>query len=331
VWSGLGTTRYSAAVNPKTIRWQACVSFALFVLLGIATTPKAALFIAGPAGLWWLVLNVRYAYALGDRGRTERRLHGDKWVARYVAFGLVLPLAIMLVLLFAGYGRDPQALGFTTAEASALLISLAALFALILCSSLIDWYYIRPRIDGVVCTPPCRSSGSERWKGPTRVWFLHRGVATLAYIGFALVVALVVMLMLVREHPAAAGVIGGVGGLASLLLIFAGNYRAQIPSVARFVLSPAYCLGDDLTYEVGKWGGRGFVLHVAVPVTKLVPLRDDGMPTGVPFAERKNSELNEADLISRECRACDGGCVKLNPQCTVPFPRTDQRRRLLIF
>jgi hypothetical protein len=139
------------------------------------------------------------------------------------------------------------------------------------------------------------------------------------------------MLMLVREHPAAAGVIGGVGGIAGLLLIFAGNYRAQLPTVAQFVLSPAYCLGDDLTYEAGKWEGRGFVLHVAVPVTKLVPLDEKGQPGATPYVERKNSDLNEADLTSRHTTACASTCAHLNPQCVAELPRFDKRRHLLIY
>lgn len=257
-------------------------------------------------------------------------MYGDRWVVRYVGFGLLLPLLIALGLQLAGYNQDFRVWDFTVNETSSLLISLATLFVLIISSSLIDWYYIRSRIDGVVCEPPCRSSGSDTWKGPTRWWYLHRGLATLAYLAFALVVALVLMLMLAREHPAAAAVLGGVGGIASLLLIFAGSYRAQIPTVAQFVLSPAYCLGDDLSYEAYKWGGRGFVLHVAVPVTKLVPLGEDGLPTGATFVEPKNSDLNESDLTSLKTVACTTKCAKLNPQCVAEASRQDQRRHRLI-
>jgi hypothetical protein len=219
---------------------------------------------------------------------------------------------------------------FTVAETSALVIATGTLFVLIMLSSLVDWYYVRPRIDGIVCAPPCRSSGSDTWKRPTRWWFLHRGIATLAYIGFALVVALIVMLMLVRVHRTAAGVIGGVGGIAGLLLIFAGRYRSELPTVAQFVLSPAYCLGDDLAYTARRGPERGFVLHIAVPVTKLVPLDKRGHPTGVPFVERKNSDLAEADPQSRTTVACNAGCAKLNPHCAADVPRRDHRRRYLI-
>jgi len=317
-------------VNPRTIRWQACVNLALLSALALFASPIAVLWLVVPALLWALLLNVTFALALGDRGRPDRRSHGDRWVVRYLGFGLVLPLCLSGALLFVDYNPNLSVWDFSVAETSAMLIAVAALFVLILSSSLIDWYYIRPRIDGVVCSPPCRSSGSDTWKGPTRWWFLHRGLATLAYMGFAFVIALIIMIMLVREHPAVAGVIGGVGGLAGLLLIFAGSYRAQLPTVAKFVLSPAFCLGDDLSYEAHKWDGRGFVLHVAVPVTKLVPLGDDGHPAGPRFIERKNSDLEESDLVSRRTVACAEVCAGLNPECAVDSRRHDCRGRYLI-
>jgi hypothetical protein len=302
----------------------------MVLMTTLIAAPAAALWLGGVALTLALVLNAGYAHSLEARGRPDRRITGDRWVARHVAFGLGAPLIVAVALMLAGYNPSAHVWDFTVDETSALAIATTTLFILILLSSLVDWYYIRPRIDGVVCTPPCRSSGSDTWKRPTRWWFLHRGLATLAYMGFALVVALVLMLMLVRAHPAAAGVIGGVGGIAGLLLIFAGQYRSQLPTVAQFVLSPAYCLGDDLTYEAHKWNGRGFVLHVAVPVTKLVPLDDRGQPTGTAFVERKNSDLAEADLTSRPTVACVNGCAKLNPRCAVDVTRQDQRHRYLI-
>lgn len=303
----------------------------LLLAVALLVAPSTGLVLAGAALLTALGLNAAYARSLGKRGRPRRRITGDTWVGRHVAVMSVLPMIVASVLILSNYNADVRIWDFTVDETAALVVAPAMLFTLIVLSSLIDWYYIRPRIDGVVCAPPCRSSGSDTWKRPTRRWFLHRGLATVAYILFALVVALVVMIMLVREHPAVAGVIGGVGGIASLLLIFAGDYRAQLPTVAKWALSPAYCLGDDLTYKGYRTGGRGFVLHVAVPVTKLVPLDDTGMRTEVPFVERKNTDLADAELIPRETVACEEECAKLNPECVLRARRYNARKRLFIF
>jgi hypothetical protein len=317
-------------VNPRTIRWQASVMAPLLLLVILAVAPGAGVWIIAPALVLALALNAGYACSLGARGRPEGRVLGDRWVARFVAAGLIAPALVAIVLVAAGYNPRVHVWDFTVNETATLAISAAILFTLILLSSLVDWYYIRPRIDGVVCAPPCRSSGSDTWKRPTRWWLLHRGLATLAYMAFALVVALVLMLMLVRDHPAAAGVIGGVGGIAGLLLIFAGNYRSQLPIVAQWTLSPAFCLGDDLTYEGRRGPERGFVLHVAVPVTKLVPLDRDGTRSGGDFVERKNTALAEADLTAQHTVACKQGCAKLNPRCVFQDERRDAKPRLLV-
>jgi hypothetical protein len=319
-------------VNPRTIRWQAGVSFGLLLLTALVVGPWPVFWLAGSALLWVIFFNARYAYELGARGRSERRMIGDRWVARFLALGLLAPLLVAVALDLFGWNPHVTVLDFDANEIAAIVISAALLFILIICSSTVDWYYIRPRIDGVFGTPPCRSSGSINWKTPTRMWYLHRAVALSAYFGFALAFAVVVMLMLVREDPAAASVIGGVGGIAGILLIFAGDYREELFSTTgKFVLSPAYCLGDDLSWRNGRIrDGRGYVLHVAVPVAKLVPLDDDGMPCGPPFIERKNSDLKESELESRPTVACAEGCAHLNPECVIGSKLLDQRRRLAV-
>lgn len=318
-------------MNPRTIRWQSGVTLPLLLLAAFVGGPALVLWLAGLPLIAALGFNVLYAHRVGSRGRPERRITGDRWVARYAAAGFGLPMLAAIGLLVSGYAATVRLWDFSAAETAALGGDLGGLFAAILLSSLFDWYYVRPRIDGIVGEPPCRSSGSDVWKRPTRWWYLNRGLATLAYMGFVLVLALILMIMLVRAHPAVAAVIGGVGGLAGLGLIFAGRYRSELPTVGQFVLSPAYCLGDDLSYESNRWGGRGYVLHVAVPVTKLVPLdRRTGKPTGTPFVERKNSELADAELESRRTTLCDGGCAKLNPTCALGLARLDQKRRPVI-
>lgn len=281
-------------------------------------------------------LNAMYARALGRRGRSARRITGDHRVALHVSYGLGLPLVAAIVAAILSYRPHEAALGFTHGEFAALFVTAGVLMVGILVSSLIDWYYIRPRLDGLVWPPPCRADANAKaqWKRVTRRWYLHRGLATLAYIAFAITVAIIIMIMLVREHPAAAAVIGGVSGIAGLLLIFAGSYRSALPTIARWVLSPTFVLGDDLEYE--GYGGkkRGYVLHVAVPVVKLVPLNDHGKPTGVPFIEVKTQNLDQAELSSKPTIACASKCARLNPECFEEHlqakRRRDHKRRILI-
>jgi hypothetical protein len=323
-------------VNPRTVLWQSAASAVLLLVTILLAAPAATAWMAGIGLLCAIALNALYAHALGARGRSRRRRLGDRLVALYVIVGLGVPVLAGILGAVTGDKPETSVWKFSPGQFAVILLAGAALFVLVLLSSLIDWYYIRPRIDGVVCPPPCRARAQDKgaWKRVTRRWYLHRGLATLAYIAFALTVAIVVMVMLVERDKPTAEVLGGVSGIAGLLLIFAGAYRSELPTVAKWVLSAAFVLGEDLRYL--GYGGpqRGYVLHVAVPVVKLVPLDEDGEPTGVPFVERKNSRLAEADLEGRPTVACDGGCVGLNPECLqrrgAASRRVDRKRRRLI-
>ncbi len=322
-------------MNPRTILWQALTSLVLLTVVIVFGSPLGTVWLAGIGLCAAVALNASYAHALGTRGRSKRRMIGDRRVAMHIAYGLLSPFLGGIIVSLAGYRSHVALLGFTHSECAALLDAAGALIVAVFASSLVDWYYVRPRIDGLVCAPPCRASASQKgpWKRVTRRWFLHRGLATLAYIAFAIAVAVIVMIMLVREDPAAAGITGGVSGIAGLLLIFAGSYRSALPTVARWVLSPAFVLGDDLMYE--GYGGekRGYVLHVAVPVTKLVPLDKGGKPSGTPFVEVKTAKLDEADLYPRPTTACNRSCAKLNPECVADVHgkrRLDRKRHILV-
>lgn len=323
-------------MNPRTVLWQAATTLALLCLTIAVASPDLAVGLAAVGLVMAAALNAGYAAALGDKGRSRRRIVGDHLVAAYAGAALLVPLVGAVIASFAGVRPTLTLWGFTHTEVEALLGAGDALFVAVLSSSLVDWYYIRPRIDGVVCAPPCRAKREDKpeWKRVTRRWYIHRGLATLAYILFAISVAFVVMIMLAREDPEVAAVLGGVSGFAGLLLIFVGPYRSELPTVGKWALSPSFVLGDDLTYAGSLREKRGYVLHVAVPVVKLVPLDDVGRPIGAPYVEPKNSDLSGAEPVGRPTTACEERCAGLNPECLCQegdaSERTDFNRRLLI-
>jgi hypothetical protein len=325
-------------MNPRTVLWQSLANAAILSLMIAFASPPLAIWLAAVGLVVSVALNAGYAHALATQGRSRRRVLGDHLVASYIAISLAAPLLAAVLADAEGVRPGTTFWGFRHAEIEAILTTTGALFLAVLLSSLIDWYYIRPRIDGVVCAPPCLATKDHKgpWKRVTRRWYIHRGLATFSYILFAIAIAFIVMIMLVREDRAAAGVIGGVSGIAGLLLIFAGPYRNELPTVAKWALSPAFVLGDDLEFEgLRNKTKRGYVLHVAVPVVKLVPLDENGQPIDAPFIEPKNSQLSEAELMPKPTIACRHGCAELNPEClrrhVKANHRIDRRRRLLIF
>jgi hypothetical protein len=323
-------------MNPRTILWQSLATGAILAMMIAFASPGLAIWVSAIALTLAIALNAGYAHALGNLGRSLRRIQGDHLVATYVGVALAAPLIAAVLAQVAGVRPVIAFWGFRHLEIEALLTACGALFAVVLVSSLIDWYYIRPRIDGVVCEPPCLASKDHKgiWKRVTRRWYIHRGLATFAYILFAIAVAVIVLLMLIREDHTAAELIGGISGIAGLLLIFAGSYRSELPTAAKWALSPGFYLGDDLTYEGAQRTKRGYVLHVAIPVVKLVPLNKRGHPSGASFLEMRNHVLAEGELSTRPTTACKEACVGLNPEClrrdSPANERRDFRRQLLI-
>jgi hypothetical protein len=323
-------------MNPRTILWQSLATGAILALMIAFGNPALAIWVSAIGLAVAIALNAGYAHALGKLGRSARRIGGDHLVAAYVGVGLAAPLLAAVLTQVTGARPGIAFWGFRHLEIEALLTACGALFVVVLVSSLIDWYYIRPRIDGVVCEPPCLADKDHKgpWKRVTRRWYIHRGLAAFAYILFAIAIAVIVLLMLIREDHTAAELIGGISGIAGLFLIFAGSYRDELPTAAKWALSPSFYLGDDLTYEGAQRTKRGYVLHVAVPVVKLVPLDEEGYPLDSPFLEMRNHVLAEGELTPRPTLACQGGCAELNPEClrreVEVNERVDFRRRLLV-
>lgn len=110
--------------------------------------------------------------------RTRWRRHRDPLVVFETALAVVPPLTVVLAL---GHDR----IGGMSVWYSSLGIVLAAssaFFAIVFASSLVDWFVIRPRRDGLICLPPCWDPENEhRWYRVTRTWFRHRMIADLAF------------------------------------------------------------------------------------------------------------------------------------------------------
>jgi hypothetical protein len=74
-------------------------------------------------------------------------------------------------------GRDPGR--FFGAVITAGTTAIGAIFV----SSLIDWYWILPRVSGIVRKAPCQEAEGQQWARLTGVWLFYRAVATLVATG----------------------------------------------------------------------------------------------------------------------------------------------------
>lgn len=323
-------------MNPGTVLGQSisiCISASALAILDL---PAATLMICLAGLAWALLLNHLYARVLGDRPRTTRRSEGDRAIARQLAVSYVVPSLIAAGLIITGEGLRPTVGVITTADIQVFLTVISLTLLSWLASSHMDWYYIRPRIDGVVVPPPCQTSRDTMWKGVTRKWYLHRAIASVVTGGAVIAVALVVATTLGEQWPKALAEVGGFAAIFALGAFFLRGEWQNLSPTIQGIREPLYWLGDDLRYETDKWKVRGFVLHVSIPLTKLVPL---DLATGAP--KKKAAPVTESASLLAEVRlqstpfvGCNSAaeCKALNPECAY---RDNQdvpgRKRLVVF
>lgn len=326
--------RFDSAMNPGTVLGQAIATGLLLSVLCGLGRPTLALGLALLGLMWWLALDFLYARALGMRGRTARRRTGDHAVALQVSIGYGMPMLASSAFLVWGWKTSPAIGPVSANEVQAIVGTVGAMLVVWLGSSHLDWYYIRPRIDGVVCEPPCRTSQDSKWKGVTRKWYIHRAIATLATMVALVILAVVVAVVLYRKWPTALSAVGGATPILGVTAIFLRNEIRNTPATIDSIRNPRHWLGDDLKYRTDNWNLRGYVLHVAIPVTKLVPLdRETGARQDKPrFKEEPAWVLDAALLEPLPFNGCAAGCQHLNPECTFAQEREDQgERNWLVF
>jgi hypothetical protein len=169
----------------------------------------------------------------------------------------------------------------------------------------------------------------------TRNWYIHRTVASLVTMLAVVSVAGIVTVLLDREWPSG---LAAIGGFAAIMSVGVWLMRDEIGSAgptSRSIRTPRYWVGDDLTYETDKWRRRGYVLHVAIPQTKLVPLDRD---SGDRVPNRHFIEETSAELAAAYCEpAAFSGCLRagdacggINPECLHGQPRTEVGRRYVL-
>jgi hypothetical protein len=319
------------SVNPGTVLGQSIAASVFLVALAATGAPELTVAFGAAGLLWALALNLLYARSLGGRGRTPRRMFGDRAVARQLLISYVLPIAVGLTLVLARWDPDLGSGPFTESELAGLLAVVAVMLVAWVASSHVDWYYIRPRIDGVVTDPPCRTSGDTKWKGVTRKWYLHRAIASLTTMLAVVSIAVIVTVMLGREWPNGLAAVGGFAAIISAGWWLMRDEVASAGPTSRSIRTPRYWVGDDLTYHTDFWKRRGYVLHVAIPQTKLVPLDPE---TG---ARKKDVRLREEPSTALAAALCDPGkfagcdaagtaCGRFNDECLFGSAREEVGR-----
>lgn len=325
-------------------------ALALALLLAALQGPAVAALIC--TGVTALISGVLYLRYRGDlraadvdavpqhRERLDLILAGDLRAALAVgavAGGLMLFLPV----------EQPD-LGI--APISAVLLGVTA--AIVLLSSLVDWYVILPRLSGLLGIRPCRDPDTDfprrpqTWREVTRWWYVHRIIAALALrFGLSFAISLTASEHLDVPYGASIVAAAAVGFLASYVAaIRKATWQAGHPSliVGRTVRRRTVerrpltitLLGRKvkLPYltraEVGEMRPREYVYDVSLEAVQLATAASYEGQDAPRFDKdgTKIYERNPAKLLVRDVEAstpepaepftgCQGRCSGINWYC----------------
>ena len=181
---------------------------------------------------------------------------------------------------------------FLTVILAAVVIGSLVVFL----SSLVDWWWVLPRISGVLRPAPCQCAGGETWPGVTSVWLFHRGLATVVVSG-ALTAVPAYMAYSSTGHTAvaytiAAGVFGG-----TLAAFFNGAVIALVQS-----FSPKVRVGDLVTVDTTT----AYVVDVEVSGVSYRLLDESRRYTGPRFQRKKSGSYSLSDIKHHPAADGDG-------------------------
>jgi hypothetical protein len=315
--------------------WVQAICLALAsAILGLTPVHLEAIVLALLLAAVWLVLNASYAHALDGRGRSAGedggpdRQRQDRRVRRQA----VMAVAVGLAAGVAGSHVQDLWLWHDRTLLTVCFGALGALAWVIYASSLVDWYYVRPRIDGIVRRPPCLSSGDEAWGDLMRLWYLHRAIAE-----FLAIVAVIAafssfvgaMIAGTDDLPTAAAVALPTGAAGALVLLT----QAALSTLRHRALNrPWVWIGDELRDGNG-W--RAYVLHLNMSGV-LVSVWDPRRRRWGREREIAHERLDAQSIEPAHFDGCSryGGerCCQVNPGCE--WDATDHeaelpRRRLV--
>lgn len=211
---------------------------------------------------WTVVAFVALALALVAKyfvdvrnhdGNASRHLRKSRDVVA-VAEALVPAFTWMVVLLIGAPVHTTSLVWSAPISVAAVCSTFTA--AVVVLSSLIDWFFILPRRDGVVAEPPCRSTDWDFWRRKTETRFRHRMVAEATVMGLCIVTPIAVGISLFVTKAADLGSIRAVIGVAFSIGGIAGLYskRRILHGLKLAIRGPNFAMGDTLTYVApGSW------------------------------------------------------------------------------
>lgn len=276
------------------------------ILLSIVGSREALSFATGCLGVTSLVLYITFRVYISRSTREvpphRRRL--ERFVLPQWLGATSVGLAAILVPVILGVGTV-QASRAVEALVGGLVIGSLAIFL----SSLVDWYWILPRVSGLNGQAPCEVWGSQRWSRLTSVWLFHRAVATLVVCGVITGLVLYLGAGTSKDAHTAWTIAGGIIG--AVLLIF--NRDALI--ALAYSLNPPRHVGDLLKVDTQA----AYMVDISLQGAKYKLLEGTDF-VNKPFMNKADDQVGLWELRHRGCVTgsqppCAKRCTGVNWYC----------------
>jgi hypothetical protein len=284
------------AVNPRSFM---LVQAVLAAAAGVAGSLTPDAWFSATAGVclavWWGLM--RFLYRAVPRSRTPpprpRRLRADD---RFVAIEAAFAAGVAVIAGAAGT-IDAATLRVTREPAYGIGAgALTVMFTTLFASSLVDWYYVRPKSDGITRAPPCRSSGDDVWLAVTEI------VAVLS-----LVTAATAAIVAAAAPPSATiPSIAGVAALGLVTLLQRAVRTLQLYAIDK----PWLAIGDVLRESDGT---EHYIVQIATTGIYVRSKRSGDWGRERPLALKR---IEDESFEQLSIDQCDGSsCNKLNANC----------------
>lgn len=327
-------------MNPRTARFWAIVVCILLTLFDFVW-PVLSIVIAGLVLLCGLGLWIRYVRlrrkasaallptaperppngecdALGEQRRRPSRNASDRLVFGSIFLATVLPTLVGTAVVVHGAPSlavlpHAERLPFVAVPA----VSIAVLFYV---PNLIDWYYVLPRVSGVIRLPPCRSTMDRRWITVSRFWLTNRWLSIVLgpiLAGTFQIAGFVFYFIAFTNIDVKDQVALSFNSFGAVLLIAGITVGINFKLLDRLneMLNPIKVVGKLVRYRDGLY----YIVDVSTQGIKILQVADTGRYAGEPFPNHKGRLVDPKEVEIREpeypFRGCERSCSGVNWYC----------------
>jgi hypothetical protein len=257
---------------------------------------------------------------LGDAvDHTQSRRHRWNRPDTKVALSMLVASAPPVIAGLATHGRVTLAWVPHPVRLSAVMVMAGTIAAAIYVATLVDWYCILPRLSGLICLPPCRSSAQRRWITVTRAWLTNRWLSIVLgaiVCGSGLIGSIVYYLTALPGGVAGKDQLAISFGTLGTALLVAGisvGLRFNLLDRLNDMLNPTRTVGRLVRYQSSMY----YVVDVSLQGTKINAVMSAGRYAGEPFPAGKGELVDPGRLVvaPQPYSGCSRVCSGVNFYC----------------